>query len=52
MYYFFTYLQQQMRDMEEEEREQSYLASERPTSTDSSSWCPAPLSSSFPTQGA
>lgn len=29
MYSFFTYLQQQMRDMEEEEREQSYLASEK-----------------------
>ena len=29
MYSFFTYLQQQMRDMEEEEREQNYLASEK-----------------------
>ena len=29
MYSFFTYLQQQVRDMEEEEREQSYMASEK-----------------------
>ena len=29
MHSFLTYLQQQMRDMEEEEREQSYLASEK-----------------------
>ena len=29
MYFFFKMLQQQMRDMDEEEREQSYLASEK-----------------------